>query len=332
MAPIDVPPPVVNKARSAGAADWLAALPRIVAELEQAWGMTVGEPYSDATEAWVAAADLDDGRRAVVKVCVPRPGDAAQREATVLRIVGGVGCAALLAADDQREAILVERLGSSLYSAAAPVEERHRVLAGLAASIWRPAASVDPADRDVLPSGAAKAEWLIEQIALGWEELARPCSRAAVDHAVACAERRRAAHDPGRAVLVHADVHQWNALRVDDPDGGPPGWKLIDPDGGPPGWKLIDPDGLLAEPEYDLGVIMREDPVELEADLAAGDPRRRARTLADLTGCDETAIWEWGVVERVSTGLICRRIGLQPVGDQMLRLADRLAPPRSPRC
>ena len=77
-------------------------------------------------------------------------------------------------------------------------------------------------------------------------------------HAVACAERRAAAHDDERAVLVHGDVHQWNALRRGD------------------GLALVDPDGLLAEPEYDLGILMREDPVE----LMTGDPRDRARWLA----------------------------------------------------
>jgi streptomycin 6-kinase len=72
-------------------------------------------------------------------------------------------------------------------------------------------------------------------------------------------------------VLVHGDVHQWNALRA----GG--------------GFKLVDPDGLLAEAEYDLGVIMREDP----QCLIHGDPRNRSRWLARRCGLDETAIWEW---------------------------------------
>jgi hypothetical protein len=60
-------------------------------------------------------------------------------------------------------------------------------------------------------------------------------------------------------------------------------------------------------------------------ELMAGDPRDRARWLADRTGLDATAIWEWGVVERVSTGLVAASIGLQPVGDQMLDAADRIA-------
>ncbi len=36
------------------------------------------------------------------------------------------------------------------------------------------------------------------------------------------------------------------------------------------------------------------------------------------------AIWEWGVVERVSTGLLATRIDLQPAGQQMLATAERV--------
>lgn len=65
----------------------------------------------------------------------------------------------------------------------------------------------------------------------------------------------------------------------------------------------------------------RENPVE----LTTGDPRDRSRWLARRCGLDETAIWEWGVIERISTGLLATRIGLQPVGDQMLKVASFLA-------
>ena len=127
--------------------------------------------------------------------------------------------------------------------------------------------------------------------------------RPAVEHALLCAEIRIAAHDDERAVLVHGDVHQWNALRAGD------------------AFKLVDPDGLLAEAEYDLGVLMREDPVE----LLQGDPRERSRWLAKRCRLDAGSIWEWGVVERVSTGLLCSQVGLQPVGRDMLAVADHVA-------
>jgi streptomycin 6-kinase len=84
--------------------------------------------------------------------------------------------------------------------------------------------------------------------------------------------------------------------------------------------RLIDPEGAIGEPEYDLGILMREDP----EDLMAGDPRDRCRWLAQRTGRDETAIWEWGVVERMSTGLLCTQIGVQPQGRLMLAAADAL--------
>jgi streptomycin 6-kinase len=84
------------------------------------------------------------------------------------------------------------------------------------------------------------------------------------------------------------------------------------------GFKLVDPDGLLAEPEYDLGVLMRGDPVE----LLFGDPRDRVRYLVALTGLDPVATWEWGIVERLSTGLLCTQISLQPLGHDTLRAAS----------
>jgi streptomycin 6-kinase len=182
-----------------------------------------------------------------------------------------------------------------------PVERRLEIMSALASRLWR---SVPDAD---LRTGAEKGRWLVEHIETSWAALEQPCSRAAVDHALACAERRIAAHSAERAVLVHGDVHQWNTLQTRNG-----------------GFALVDPDGLLAEPEYDLGVLMREDPLE----LMAGDPRERARWLAARTGCDPAAIWEWGVIERVSTGLIATAIGLRPVGAQMLAAADAIA--RSP--
>jgi streptomycin 6-kinase len=189
---------------------------------------------------------------------------------------------------------LLERLGRSLFELQLPILRRHEILVSAARRIWRPAPDSG------LPTGAAKARWLGKFIAAMWEELDRPCSERTVDHALACAERRAAAHRDDTAVLVHGDVHQWNALAAGD------------------GFKLVDPDGLLAQPEYDLGIIMREDPLE-------GDLHERARRLAQRTGLDADAIWEWGVVERVSTGLLGTRVGLQPVARQMLAAADQLA-------
>ncbi|WP_214407699.1 aminoglycoside phosphotransferase family protein [Pseudonocardia lacus] len=304
---LDVPAPVREKARVHGAGAWLSGLPALVADLEREWGVTVGRTYSDSTESVVVEAVTADGRPAVLKLLVPRDGAAARDEVIALRAASGRGCVRLLRHDAGRGALLLDRLGPSLHDRGLPIAERHQILCTLVRRFWVPVAELG-ADARELPAGAAKARGLADGVVAWWAELDRPCSERAVEHAVACAERRAAAHDDERAVLVHGDPHQWNVLADGD------------------GWALVDPDGLLAEPEYDLGVVMREDP----EDMVGGDPFARARMLATRTDLDATAIWEWGVVERVSTGLLATRIGLQPAGRLMLAVADRVAGLRGP--
>jgi len=292
-----VPPVVVNKARLAGADEWLRDLPALIESLSASWSITVGETYDDATEALVVAVTTYDGTPAVLKLVVPRAADAAANEITALRLAGGEGCARLLRSDESVGALLLERLGTPMSKLGWPVAARHEALCDAASRMWRPAPEA------ALPTGADKGRWLIDAIVTTWETLDRPCSERAVAQAVDCANSRIAAHDDERAVLVHGDVHQWNALRAGD------------------GFKLVDPDGLLTEPEYDMGILMREDPEE----LIGVDDRDRAHWLATRTGLDAQAIWEWGVVERVSTGLLATSIELQPMGRQMLVVADHVA-------
>jgi hypothetical protein len=71
---IDVPAVVRNRARAAGAGDWLERLPAIVSCLEAGWSITVGHPYGGGSEAFVAEATRADGTPAVLKVLVPGPG------------------------------------------------------------------------------------------------------------------------------------------------------------------------------------------------------------------------------------------------------------------
>lgn len=286
-----------NKALAVGAERWLSGLPSLIAAIESEWDLRAGRAYESATEAFVAAATLADGTTAVLKLMIPRQGDPARNEITVLRLTNGGGCVRLLRDDESRAALLLERLGRPLNEMNLPMRQRHEILCAAASRVWRPAPDCG------LPTGADKARHLTDFITATWEELGHPCSARAVEYALECAIRRGAAHDDERAVLLHGDVHQWNALWSAD------------------GFKLVDPDGLLAEPEYDLGVLMREDPLE----LMRGDPRDRARWLARRCGLDVTAIWEWGVVERVSTGLLCTRIDMQPIGREMLAAADYVA-------
>ena len=98
---------VRNKALAAGAARWLDDLPGLIASLERDWRIAVGRPFPDATEAFVAEAVPYGaaGPSPVLKLMIPRAGDHARHEITVLRMAGGEGCARLLRADEDRGAV-----------------------------------------------------------------------------------------------------------------------------------------------------------------------------------------------------------------------------------
>jgi streptomycin 6-kinase len=282
-----VPDVLANAAAAYGASGWLRDLPGLIAEPDAEWSISMGRPFPHSSESFVAEATLADGTPAVLKLLIPQDRAADRHEITMLRLTGGRGCVGLLRDDAARGALLLERLGPSLYELGHPLAERLEILVTTAATVWR------PAEGSHLPTGADKARQLIDFVTTQWEELVHPCTEAAIEHALACAARRMAAHDDERAVLVHGDVHQLNALQVPRRDT----------------FKLVDPDGLLAEAECDLGVMMRNDPLE----LLDGDPWNRSHWLAESCGLDAMAIWEWGVVERVTSGLRSTRINLQPL-------------------
>ena len=293
---LDIPAEVRNKVIADGNAGWLDELPSVVESLAQEWSLTVGTTLRGGHAALVVEATLAEGTAAVLKVGVPGTRRELTFEATALRLAEGDGCANLLRVDLDRGALLLERLGAALYDVVPDPGARHDILCDVAVRCWRP---VGP-DVD-LPTGADKAHEYAELLPRLWEETGEACSRATVEDALACMERRRRAHDDRHAVLVHGDVHDFNVLRAMDGS-----------------FKLIDPVGLRAERACDLGTIIRCNPE------AGDDLHARAKRLANRTGVDAVAIWEWGTIHRVIGGLYSRKIGLQPFGDLVLAEADRL--------
>jgi streptomycin 6-kinase len=293
---IDVPPSLRKARTAAGETAWLDALPELVREMTSLWSLAIGRSCDGfGMNALVVEATTADGTAAVLKLAPPSDAEKLGLEATVLRLADGGGCVRLLDADVGRRALLLERLGPSMYDLGVPRRRRHELLLEAVQRLWRP---VDP--RVHLQRGSARARGTVERLEQVWEQSDRACSERVLADAIACAERRAAAHDDARAVLCHGDLHELNALRSDDGS-----------------FRLIDPEGVMAEREYDLGVLMRNAPGE-------DDLHERADWLAEATGCDRTAIWEWGTAERVLSGLWCRVVDHQPHGDKQLADAERL--------
>lgn len=286
---------------------WLDALPDLVAELEQEWGLSVGTSLEGGTEAFVAPAITSDGAKAILKLAVPptEGNTVLANEVTALNLASGRGYARLLRSDLNRRALLLEQLGTPLSKLGYPWQTQTEIICATLRESW----VAVPSDYR-LTNQDTMAQWFIEFISGLWEELGRPCSQQVVELALSFAGARGRAFEPEKAVLVHGDAHSGNTLQSLTPTSNLPS-----------SFKLIDPDGIVGEPAYDLGVLMREWLNELEPDpVRLG--RERCGYLSQLTGADSQAIWQWGYIQSVATGLLVLKIGLEHFGSQLLNIAE----------
>lgn len=285
--------------------EWLANLPSDVAALADEWLVELGPVRDGGSEALVIEATMTDGTLAILKIGLPGS-ESGRREARVLEAANGRGYARLFRNDETHQAMLMERLGPQLNELELSVEQMIRSILATLAEAWK-----TPVPAGSFVNGAQKATDLSELISELWAALDHPCSKQVIAQALAFAERRRMAWNPANAVLAHGDGHEMNTLLVPGSD--------------PPRFKFIDPDGLWVEPAYDLGILMRG----MNTPLLEGDAlklgRKRARLLSQLTGVPEQPIWEWGFIERVSTGLHLKQLGLDAASAEFIEVAERWA-------
>jgi streptomycin 6-kinase len=286
----------------AGAA-WHRDLPRVLAVLEERWGVRTGRALPGGSASYVCRAVTHDGDPRVVKVGVP--GHDLVAEARVLRAAEGRGYAVLHAHDPEHDAVLLEALGPSLARTPGPPERTVALLADTLREAWR-------LPLEAVPSGEDRAVTLRALVLDLDQRLGRPTDRrvlrTALDHADALV-----GHDPATTVVLHGDAHPGNTLPVLSPRAGAPA-----------GHVLVDPDGFAGDPAYDAGVVLRD----FCAHLTGPDARLRLEGWCDLvagrTGTDPSRVWAWAFLERVSTGLYVTSFGAERVGRPFLDTAAHL--------
>src|SRR4051794_33298998 len=208
-----------------GGPEWLAELPRLTAECAEAWGLTLGTPFAGGHVALaVPAGD------AVLKINFPHRESA--REPDALAHWNGDGAVRLLARDDGRHALLLERCVPGRPAWAESDEAATGVAADVLARLHaRPA---PPAGFAALADAARR--WAVE-IPDRWETHGRPGGAAVVAEAARLLPELAATQE--RLVVVHQDLHGGNIL-----DGAR-------------GWLAIDPKPLVGEPAFDCASLVR---------------------------------------------------------------------------
>jgi streptomycin 6-kinase len=269
--------------------------------------LTLGDALGGGNWAYVTRVRTADGANAVLKVALPTPDFA--RQLDMLAAADGHGYVRLYAADPARCALLMEPLGPPLAGVGHSVEHQLDVLAATLRQAWQAPRPSEVVAAGGFNKGAALLAFLNEPHA-GDEA----CSPQLIALARTLAERRAAAFSSAGLELCHGDPHADNALAV-----------LSRRAGAESGFVFVDPEAFLCDPAYDLGVAMRG---WTEQVLCAQDPvaltRAWSARLAGATGVDAEVVWEWGLVERVTTGLFLIRHGHRTAGGGFLASAERL--------
>jgi streptomycin 6-kinase len=291
----------IEREGEAGSA-WLAELPGIVEELLGRWGCVPDGDVMHGGVGVIVPVRRRAGESAVLKVSFPHPGNVHEPDAFVAW--GGCGAVLLHERDDERFAMLLERVQPSTLAEVEDGDEVVTVAGRLNRRLAIPAPPGLPRLRD--QAGAWE-----EQLCKDAEGLAHALPRRVLGAAVATVrELGRTQAD----TLVHGDLHARNILRA----GREP-------------WLAVDPKGYAGDPAYDGGTLLKSRALKLlEADDLDKAVHRVLDVFTEAAELDRERVQRWAQFHAVRAAFWGRHHGFRiartgPRLDWLTEFADRLA-------
>jgi streptomycin 6-kinase len=213
--------------------DWLAALPELIAWCEQEWSFSLTRPVADLWFNFVAHGARHGGTDVVLKLCPPFEPETAT-EIAALRHFAGRGSIEVLAADVARGALLLEAAKPGIQLERFGDEDQQvRVSAEVMRRLWRAAPQDHP-----FPSVAEWAGGIKRLLRRRFDGGTGPLASSLVERAEALFAELLASQ--GEQVLLHGDLHWENILSAEREP-----------------WLAIDPKGVVGEPAYEVGPLLR---------------------------------------------------------------------------
>lgn len=258
---------------------WLRSLPDIVEECAARWSLKVFPPFSPLTYNYAAPAEGADGARLVLKVGVPVRELLTEIEA--MRLFDGRGAARLVESDAERGALLLERLkpGTQLISLC---ERDDEAATSAAASVMRQLRRRAPAEH-TFPT---VADWGkgFKRMRAHFGGGTGPFPRALVEEAETLyAELLESSAAPA---LLHGDLHHGNVLAAERAP-----------------WLAIDPKGLVGEPAYEVGALLRNPlPQLFRWPQPVRASERRIAQLSEELRFERARVRGWGLAQAVLAG------------------------------
>ena len=242
---------------------WLERVPELVAECVEEWKLELGEPYEAGAAGYAVRAALTDGTPTVLKLIYPHR--EAEHEADALELLAGNGAVRLLARDDTRSAMLLERCEPGTALAENGGERALDVLVELLPRHWVRAG-------EPFHTLAEEAAWWIDDLPEQWEQSGRAIERRLVDAAVDALGLL--SESQGEQVLLNQDLHGDNVLAAEREP-----------------WLVIDPKPLLGEREFAVAPIVRS----FELGFSKADVLYRLDRLTSELGLDRERARGWTI-------------------------------------
>lgn len=240
---------------------WLEDLPRVISEMTTRWSITLGRPFEgdDVSCAWVAPATRSDGTSAVLKLGMPH--FEGEHEIEGLRLLDGDPTIRLIEADDDLNAMLLERCTPGTALRALPEAEQDVIIAALLRRFRR------------LPPAHHSFRHLLEMLRHWSDETIR--DKARWHDAELVSEGLRAFEEMAAPapsdVLLATDLHAGNVLRAEREP-----------------WLVIDPKPFVGDPAYDATQHLLNCRERLRS-----RPRDTIQSLADLLEVDHELVRRW---------------------------------------
>jgi streptomycin 6-kinase len=203
---------------------WLGDLPSILESLSCRWSLTLLPPFEGMSYNYVAPAICGDGSQVVLKVGVPNR--ELQTEMEALRIFNGRGAVRLIESDDEKGALLLERLRPGQTVLCMDDDVQATTIAGqLMRRLWGAdvQGGIFPFVED-WSRGLAKLRIRFDG---GTGPFPKPLVEAAEN---LFQDLLASSNEP---TILHGDLHHWNILSAEREP-----------------WLAIDPKGVIGEPAY----------------------------------------------------------------------------------
>lgn len=292
-------------------AAWIEGLPSLLAELLHRWGCHRDGDILHGGVGVVVPVLRHGLTPAVLKVSFPHPGNVHEPDA--FAAWRGRGAVAMYERDDERFAMLLERVQPSSLAEVEDSDEVASVAGRISRRLALPAPPGLPRIRDMVD------EW-------GWQlrtdhqELPHTLPTRTLDAALTTLQELGRDHPD---LLVHGDLHARNVLRADREP-----------------WLAVDPKGWAGDPAYDAGTLLK--PLALRhlahnSEADAGTAARRLLDLfADTAELDRERVHRWAQFHLVQAAFHGRRHGFRvarsgPLLDRINHYTDRLAEALTPR-